>query len=68
MNKRDQLRDEWYRLAGDALAAALDVFAACTECNPEIETLRGIAKDAILRAREAEARYQQACEEERRQG
>lgn len=68
MNKRDQLRDEWHRLAGDAMSAALDVFAACTECNPEIGTLQCIARDAILRSREAEARYQQACEEERRQG
>ena len=68
MNKRDQLRDEWYRLAGDAMSATLDAMRAHIEENPDMPTLRGIAHDAVTRAREAEARYQQACEEERRQG
>lgn len=68
MTKRDEAHDEWHRLAGDAMSATLDAMKAHIEGNPDMPTLRGIAHDAVTRAREAEVRYRRAVEEEKQNG
>lgn len=67
-NRREELYAEWHRLAGDALAAAMDVLRAAEVEHPDTVTLCKIARDAIDRALAAEAQYRKSVDEERRQG